>query len=93
MVRFQPAGVDAGGRHLLVFSGQDEYVPEEVKRNENEEKTYGEMMRRFADAIGPGEDEEPFVVCLENGNHALDGAPGIEFASLVVRAVNGGATR
>ena len=36
-------------------------------------------MRRFADAIGPGEDEEPFVVCLENGNHALDGAPGIEF--------------
>ena len=50
-------------------------------------------MRRFADAIGPGEDEEPFVVCLENGNHALDGAPGIEFASLVVRAVNGGATR
>lgn len=24
MVRFQPAGVDAGGRHLLVFSGQDE---------------------------------------------------------------------
>ena len=86
-------GASRRRRILVVFSGQDEYVPEEVKRNENEEKTYGEMMRRFADAIGPGEDEEPFVVCLENGNHALDGAPGIEFASLVVRAVNGGATR
>ena len=82
-------------RVLVVFSGEDEYVPEEVKRNENEEKTYGETMRRFADAIGPGGDgdDEPFVVCLEDGNHALDGDPGIEFASLVVRAVNGDATR